>query len=103
MPYPLLGVDMLEDLISVLSQARSEDDDLEDLRHLKQEYVQPESLGDVYLLCRPLHLHFDREVVSLCFLEGTVNEGLVEVEDECLPSVAGRGRQESLYLAFFTL
>lgn len=45
----LFRVDLLQNFISILSQACSKEHNFKDLRHLKQEDIQSESLCYVYL------------------------------------------------------
>lgn len=96
----LFRVDLLENFISILSQASSKQHDFKDLGHLKQEDIQSESLCYIYLFQRAFNVDFNREIIVFSLFEGTMKQCLIEVQNKCL-CLGWRSRwNQRLYFAF---
>jgi hypothetical protein len=79
---PTLGIDEVDDLVSVLLLTGRENHQLVKQRHLEQEGVQTESLRREDTRSLPAEDHLRLEVELRRPREGSVDKSFVEVEDQ---------------------
>lgn len=83
--------------VCVLGQAGGEQHAFEELTHPLQELINVGPLQHVDLVDHPINLHRNDEVSIVHWLEGTVHQGLIQVDDHAdLVQVLGFGLREQV-------